>query len=115
MRKHFVCPFCGSSEIEKKEINNYLCLNCGLAFSNENEKLNMSTTVISKDTFFSCIFEALKNVTGEEIDDVVKENIRNLFSNNIKTYYQEIADLYVQAIYEVDCDDQEEKIKELFS
>lgn len=115
MKKSIICPFCGSSKIEKKEIKKYFCLNCGLAFSNEDEKSNISKTKISKEAFFSNIFNALREVTKEEIDEIVKEQITSIFSRNITTYYQEIADLYVQAIYEIDCDDQEENFKKLFS
>lgn len=112
------CPFCQAHHIRennrgffyeffnRKENKKWICNNCGCAFSTEESKMNkMTATSISKEEFFAIIFDAIKEVMGDNVLTIEnKKNIEKLYSSMIKTYFKEVALMQAEALYEADCE-----------
>lgn len=109
-KKEETCPFCKKTTVQKLGKDHYICHNCGCLYkANENDKLIASLTKISKEEFFDIINQAFADVFGvEELEDHIKQAIEKEFSVKVYSYYKEIADLYAEAIYELDSDAKED-------
>ncbi len=118
MKKEIVCPFCRSKQIQASEtklgVMGYYCYHCGCSFI-EGEKIRETPPQeISKEEFFDIIFGALKDISGGRVlPDDTKLQIENLFSS-VEVYYLEIANLYAEGLYELDCDEKEMEFRKAF-
>ncbi|MDE5566087.1 MAG: hypothetical protein K2I77_03775, partial [Anaeroplasmataceae bacterium] len=95
------CQFCKSKEIKKipGSINEYYCSDCGYAFNLEDVNSKRKLTRITKNEFFSIIFNAYSEVVKEKKLNVdFKKKIESLFPS-FKNFYKEIAEAYVNVIY----------------
>lgn len=98
------CQFCNSKEIKKipGSIDEYYCLDCGYAFNIKDIHSKRKLKRISKDEFFSIIFNGYSEVVKEKklvID--FKKRIESLFPS-FKNFYKEIAEAYADILYELD-------------
>ncbi len=117
MRKDVKCPFCKSSDIQVTKTNlgimGYYCYHCGCNFVDGDTYRQEEPKEISKKEFFEIIFTAVKEIIDQdELDEIVCTQIESQFST-VKVYYQQIAESYAEALYELDCDDKERELKKL--
>lgn len=116
VKKLVECPFCNNNNVQKMGKKFYLCENCGCVYNaEENNKVLASLTKISKEEFFSIIFNAFQALLGNKLDFRIKREIEKEFSVKVHTYYKEIANLYAEAIYEIDSDAKENSLYDLLS
>ncbi len=122
MRDKMQCPLCGSVHLKKSnEFHNeqyflfhleekFICENCGCFFlDNKGEKTKLNATKISKKKFFKIIFEAIININGKEfLTKEKKKQLIELYKNNLQSYYQEVADMQANMLYETDCNNKEQ-------
>lgn len=104
------CQLCNSDEVKKipGSIDEYYCDDCGYAFNLKDMNSKSKLKRISKDEFFSIIFNAYSETVQEKkLNKNFKKSIENLFPS-LKKYYKEIAEAYADVIYELDAYEDEQ-------
>lgn len=117
MKKEIQCPFCKGRNLQVNKTNlgimGYYCYRCGCNFVEGEYYQKGEPKEITKEEFFDIIFTAIKEIMDQdELDEVVCTEIESQF-NTVQVYYQQIAESYAAALYELDCDDKERELKKL--